>query len=132
MSVASDSTKHGGVGTKEIHKARTSDRQGIVHGRVLECVRDHYHGCVVDVDYVYAERCVSWRPRARRNCRQRWIIERSGPENLRLLNAAVVYLDLAGPEIGGQEKTAGRIGDQRQAFVNRARGGGGNRGIVHR
>src|ERR1700674_2415748 len=111
MSVTSDPAKHRAVGAEEVHEARTGDMQGIVHGRVLQGVRHRHHGFVVETDYVYAEGRISRGTRPCSNCRRRRIIDPPRPENLRLLEAGVVNLDLAGSEIGGQKKTAGRVLD---------------------
>ena len=97
--------------------------QRIVHGSVLQGVRHHHHGGVVDMDGLNAERRIAGGTRARGDGWRGRIIKRTRTENLRWIEAGVVNLDLAGPEIGGQKKTAGRVFDQRQTFIHRAGSG---------
>src|SRR5260370_40213491 len=96
MGVTGNSADHCAVSGEEVHEARSGDMQRIVHGRVLQGVRHHHHGGVVDIGGLNTERRISGGTRA---CRDRWrgpTIVYTPRRDLALLLSAV-----GNPTIGG-------------------------------
>ncbi len=131
MGITGYSAEHRAVSGEEVHETSSGNMQGIVHGRVLQGVCHHHHRGAVHVDGFNAERRIPRGTRAHRYGWQGRVIKCARSENLRLSEAGIVNFDFAGPEIGGQQKAASCVLDQRQAFEHRAGSSRRNLGIVH-